>query len=99
MRATRYFYGWAVVAALSVVGGLSMGMGVGNFGFFIAPMSEELDMGLTPFGLAATARLIGFAVSAPLIGRAEGKAGTSRSGVQRRPRVITTSGRGLTQTA
>lgn len=76
MRATRYFYGWAVVAALSVVGGLSMGMGVGNFGFFIAPMSEELGMGLTPFGLAATARLIGFAVSAPLIGRVLDHRGT-----------------------
>lgn len=70
------FYGWPVVAALSVVGGLSMGMGVGNFGFFISPMSEELGIGLTPFGLAQTARLIGFAVSAPLIGRVLDRRGT-----------------------
>jgi MFS family permease len=63
------FYGWIVVSALSVAGGFTMAMGIGNFGVFVAPMQDSLDIGSAPFGLGLTARLIGFAASGPIIGR------------------------------
>ncbi len=62
------FYGWIVVSALSVAGGFTMSMGIGNFGVFVTPMQETLDIGSTSFGLGLTARLIGFAASGPIIG-------------------------------
>ena len=63
------FYGWIVVSALSVAGGFTMSMGIGNFGVFVAPMQDALGIGSAPFGLGLTARLIGFAVSGPIIGK------------------------------
>jgi MFS family permease len=63
------FYGWIVVSALSVAGGFTMSMGIGNFGVFVAPMQDSLDIGSAPFGLGLTARLIGFAASGPIIGK------------------------------
>ncbi len=65
----RPFYGWFVVGALSVAGGFTMSMGVGNFGVFIDPMSEDLGIGQASFGWALTARLVGFAAAGPIIGR------------------------------
>ena len=66
---SRPYYGWVIVAALGVAGGASMFMGVGNFGIFVAPMSEELGLGNSAFGWALSARLFGFAASGPFIGR------------------------------
>ncbi len=66
---SRPFYGWVIVAALSVAGGISMFLGIGNFGIFVAPMSEELGLGNSAFGWALSARLLGFAASGPFIGR------------------------------
>jgi MFS family permease len=63
------FYGWIVVSALSIAGGFTMSMGIGNFGVFVAPMQDTLGIGSAPFGLGLTARLIGFAASGPTIGR------------------------------
>ena len=57
------------MAGLSVAGGFSMSLAIGNFGVFVDPMSEELNIGRTPFGLGLTARLFGFAISGPIIGR------------------------------
>lgn len=68
-RAQRPFYGWVIVAALAFAGGVSTFMGIGNFGIFVAPMSEDLGVGNSAFGWALSARLLGFAVSGPLIGR------------------------------
>ena len=68
-RSSGPFYGWVVVAALSAAGGISMFLGVGNFGIFVAPMSEELGLGNSAFGWALSARLLGFAASGPFIGR------------------------------
>jgi MFS family permease len=70
VRGRLRFYGWTVVAGLAVAGGASMLTGVGNMGIFVEPMNAELDMGRAPFGWALTARLAGFAVAGPLIGRA-----------------------------
>jgi len=44
-------------------------MGIGNFGVFVDPMSQDIGIGRTPFGWALTARLIGFALSGPILGR------------------------------
>jgi MFS family permease len=65
----RPFYGWFVVAALSVAGGFTMAMGIGNFGVFIDPMSQDLGIGQAAFGWALAARLVGFAAAGPIIGR------------------------------
>ncbi len=46
-----------------------MFLGIGNFGIFVAPMSEELGLGNSAFGWALSARLLGFAASGPFIGR------------------------------
>lgn len=43
--------------------------GVGNMGIFVEPMNAELGLGRAPFGWALTARLAGFAIAGPLIGR------------------------------
>ena len=66
---SRPYYGWVIVAALGVAGGASMFVGIGNFGIFVAPMSEELGLGNSAFGWALSARLFGFALSGPFIGR------------------------------
>jgi MFS family permease len=64
------FYGWTVVIGLAVAGGASMLTGVGNMGIFVEPMNAELGLGRAPFGWALTARLAGFAIAGPLLGRA-----------------------------
>ena len=68
-RSPGLFYGWVIVAALSVAGGFSMFLGIGNFGIFVAPMSQELGLSNSAFGWALSARLFGFAASGPFIGR------------------------------
>ncbi|MEX2599651.1 MAG: MFS transporter, partial [Dehalococcoidia bacterium] len=64
----RPFHGWIIVFALSIAGGFSMSMAIGNVGLFVDPMGEELGIGRSAFGWAHTARLVGFAVSGPVIG-------------------------------
>lgn len=66
---SKFFYGWTLVAALGIIGGISTFVGVGNFGVFVVPMGEELGVGNSHFGWALSARLLGFAISGPLIGR------------------------------
>jgi MFS family permease len=46
-----------------------MSMGAVNFGLFIGPMSTDLGINRTMFGLATTVRTIGSGISAPFIGR------------------------------
>jgi MFS family permease len=74
--APKRFYGWVIVAALSVAGGFSMAMGIGNFGVFVTPMSEDLGIGQAPFGWALSARLVGFAATGPIVGRLIDRHGT-----------------------
>ena len=68
-RPQRTFYGWVIVAAMFVVGGVVMVMGSANLGLFVIPMSADLGIGQAPFGWANTALLVAVAVSAPVIGR------------------------------
>ncbi|MGE0056595.1 MAG: MFS transporter [Dehalococcoidia bacterium] len=65
----RIFYGWWVVLGLAAISAVMTAMGSINLGLFIAPMKEELGIGQSMFGLAQTARLIGFSVTGWLIGR------------------------------
>jgi MFS family permease len=51
------------------VGAVSTGMGGVNLGLFIKPMRDELGIGTSVFGIAQTARLIGFALSGWFLGR------------------------------
>ena len=61
---SRLYYGWVIVAGLMAVGAVSTGLGGVNLGLFIKPMPRS-----SVFGLAQTARLIGFAGSGWIIGR------------------------------
>ena len=45
------------------------GMGGVNLGLFVPPMKDDLGFGQTVFGLAQTARLVGFSVTGWLVGR------------------------------
>ena len=66
----RIFYGWVIVLGAALVGLSSAAMAGLNFGFFITPMSEELGIGESFFGWAFTARMLAFAASGFVIGRA-----------------------------
>lgn len=66
---SRLYYGWVIVAGLMAVGAVSTGMGGVNLGLFIKPMRDELGIGTSIFGIAQTARLVGFAISGWIIGR------------------------------
>jgi MFS family permease len=66
---SRLYYGWVIVAGLMAVGAVSTGMGGVNLGLFIKPMRDELGIGTSVFGIAQTARLIGFALSGWFLGR------------------------------
>lgn len=63
------FYGWYIVMGLATVGMVSVGLGGLNFGLFLRPMNEELGISHVYFGMAQTARLLGFGMSSWLIGR------------------------------
>ncbi|MEX2430492.1 MAG: MFS transporter, partial [Dehalococcoidia bacterium] len=65
----RFFYGWAIVAVMGVIGGVTLSMGGANFGFFVSPMQEDLGFDLSFFGWANTCRLVGGAVGGVIIGR------------------------------
>jgi MFS family permease len=69
------YYGWIIVAGLMAVGAVSTGMGGVNLGLFIKPMRDDLGIGTSIFGVAQTARLIGFAGSGWIIGRIIDKRG------------------------
>ena len=65
----KYYYGWVIVAVLSLVGGWTLSMGGSNVGFFIEPMRDELSFNRAVFGWASTARLVLGASSGMVIGR------------------------------
>jgi len=63
------FYGWWVVLGLATISAVMTSMGSINLGLFIDPMNDELGIGQSMFGLAQTARLIGFSATGWLVGR------------------------------
>jgi sugar phosphate permease len=64
----RIYYGWVIVAVMSIAGATIIGLGTVNFGLFIKPMSEELGISRASFGAAQSLRQIAAAVSSPLVG-------------------------------
>ena len=65
----RFFYGWTIVAGLSVVGAVNMSLGGVNFGSFISVMGKDLGVSRFTFGLANSARSISTGLAAPFLGR------------------------------
>ena len=51
-RNNRFFYGWVIVVVMAVASAVSMGMGSLNFGLFIKPMGDQLNIGRAAFGLS-----------------------------------------------
>ena len=65
----RFFYGWVIVAVMTVISGMGMGMAGFNFGLFIKPMGDELGISRQTFGWAISVRQVGAAITGPLFGR------------------------------
>jgi MFS family permease len=64
----RVYYGWVIVAVMSIAGATVIGLGTVNFGLFIKPMSEELGISRASFGAAQSLRQLAAAVSSPFVG-------------------------------
>ena len=64
----RIYYGWVIVAVMSIAGATIIGLGTVNFGLFIKPMSEELGINRASFGAAQSLRQLAAAVSSPIVG-------------------------------
>jgi MFS family permease len=64
----RVYYGWVIVAVMSIAGATIIGLGTVNFGLFIKPMSEELGISRASFGAAQSLRQLAAAVSSPFVG-------------------------------
>lgn len=67
-RRGGFFYGWVIVAVMAATAALNMALGTLNFGLFVRPMGDELGIGRSIFGWAQSARQVGSAVTAPLVG-------------------------------
>lgn len=65
---SRFFYGWWIVVVMAVGTSASMAMGSLNFGLFIVPMGEELNIGRSTFGWSQSIRQLASAVTSPIIG-------------------------------
>lgn len=66
---TRFYYGWVIVAAMIVIGGMTMIITGPTFSLFIDPMQEELGFSTALFGWANTARILTAAASGLFIGK------------------------------
>lgn len=64
----RFFYGWVIVAVMAIVAALSMALGTLNFGLFVRPMGDDLGISRSTFGWAQSARQVGSAATAPVVG-------------------------------
>lgn len=66
----RFFYGWVIVAVLSLASMVGMAMGGGlSYGLFIKPMGDDLGLGRAVFGWAQTARQITGALTSTHVGQ------------------------------
>lgn len=62
------FYGWYIVGVMGAAAAVSMAMGTLNFGLFIRPMGDELNIGRSTFGWATTVRSFTSAGTSPVVG-------------------------------
>jgi len=58
-----------IVGVLAIARGLGLALGMLNFGLFIAPMGQELNIGRSTFGWASSLRTMGSGVTSPFLGR------------------------------
>ena len=65
----RPFYGWVIVAVMATASAISMAMGTLNFGLFVRPMGDELEISRATFGWAQSVRSFAGAFTSPWIGR------------------------------
>ena len=42
---SKYFYGWNIVFIMAITSSMTMALGTLNFGLFIKPMGDELQVG------------------------------------------------------
>ncbi|MBM3924745.1 MAG: MFS transporter [SAR202 cluster bacterium] len=64
-----FFYGWVVVAALFMVNFATMATGTLNFGLFVKPMGDSLEMSRGFIGWSQTTRMLSSGLSSVIIGR------------------------------
>lgn len=64
-----FFYGWVIVATLFVVNFATMATGTLNFGLFVLPMGEELNMSRGFIGWSQTTRMLAGGISGFFLGR------------------------------
>ena len=63
------FYGWVIVATMFVINFVTMATGTLNFGLFVLPMGDALNMSRSQFGWAQTTRGLAAGLSSFVIGR------------------------------
>jgi MFS family permease len=64
----RLYYGWIIVAVMSLAGAVTMAMGTLNLGLFVKPMGEELGISRATFGWALSLRQFALASTSPPLG-------------------------------
>ncbi len=67
-KKSKYFYGWNIVLIMAITSSMTMALGTLNFGLFIKPMGDELNIGRSYFGWAQTARQLVGGLSSPIMG-------------------------------
>ena len=65
---SKYFYGWNIVFIMAITSSMTMALGTLNFGLFIKPMGDELQIGRSFFGWAQTARQVVGGLTSPWMG-------------------------------
>ena len=63
------FYGWVIVATMFVINFVTMATGTLNFGLFVLPMGDALNMSRSQFGWAQTTRGLAAGLSSFVIGK------------------------------
>ena len=64
-----FFYGWVIVVTLFLVNFATMATGTLNFGLFVIPMGEDLEMSRGFIGWSQTTRMLAGGVSGFILGR------------------------------
>jgi MFS family permease len=64
----RLYYGWIIVAVMSLAGAVTMAMGTLNLGLFVKPMGDELGISRATFGWALSLRQFALASTSPPLG-------------------------------
>ena len=66
---TRFYYGWSVVAACTVIYTLIMGVIYSSYGLFVVPVSQEFDLSRANANSGIIILNVGVALLSPFMGR------------------------------